>query len=645
MRTTIVILLIAGLCLRLSDSHAQSGPYKYGKVGEAELMMRSYDKDTSAAAVILSDYGVSYFSAGGSLSLIFERRTRIKILKKSGYDWANVSVPLYQQGSRKETMSAVKGYTYNIENGKITKSKLEQSAVFEEQYSENRRSKKFTMPNVKEGSVIEYSYTVTSDFIYNLREWGFQNTIPTVWSEYRARIPQYFDYKTLQHGYHKLHEPNDKYDTNINGYRWVMVDLPALRAEKYITTLGDYQAKIEFELQMLRVPGKNDEVMTGDWKQVVDELLQDERFGSQLNRKGFFKDGIAALVSTHSEPEKQMATIYSHVQKSMNWNGKYGIYTTGALRKAFESKSGSAAEVNLLLTAMLQEAGLDAAPVLVSTREHGRVYKGTPLLNKFNYVIAHVTVDGKEFLLDATDPMLPAGMLPVRSLNGEGYLVKSKAARWVELKPSGLYQKYYNGNLVVNAQGQIKGEAKEVSGGYRALYIRKEITEEGEQKYTEKLNKEIGTYKVSTPSFKNISDLSSPLELQYKVESTGSPHPVDVIYLNPMLGQGEKENPFKMEQRAYPVDFAVPISETLICRFTIPENYELEDSPQNVLMKLPNNGGSFTYIVEKNGNVVEVMSRIDIVKPIYYAEEYPYLKELYNQIVAKHAEKIVLKRK
>jgi hypothetical protein len=645
MKAKIIVPLIAGFCLFLAEVHAQSGPYKYGKVSEAELTMRSYENDTAAAAVILSDYGVSYFNTSGRLSLAFERRTRIKILKKSGYDWANVSVPLYQQGSRKETMGAVKGYTYNLENGKITKSKLEQSAVFEEQHSENRRSKKFTMPNVKEGSVIEYSYTVTSDFIYNLREWGFQSTIPTVWSEYRAKIPQYFDYKTLQHGYHKLHEPKDRYDANVNGYRWIMVDLPALRAEKYITTLSDYQAKIEFELQMLRVPGKDAQVMTGDWKQVVDELLKDDRFGSQLNRKGYFKDDIAVLVSKHSRPEEQMTSIYSLVQNSMSWNGKYGIYTTGSLRKAFEGKSGTAAEVNLLLTAMLQEAGLDAAPVLVSTREHGQVYKGTPLLNKFNYVVAHVTIDGKEFLLDATDPRLPAGMLPVRSLNGEGYLVKSKAARWVALKPSGLYQKYYNGNLVVNAHGQIKGEAKEVSSGYRALYIRKEINEEGEEKYTEKLNKEIGTFKVSGPSFKNISDLSNSLELAYKIESAGGSQPVDVIYLNPMMGQGEKENPFKMEQRAYPVDFAVPISETFMCRFTIPENYEMEESPQSVKMKLPNNGGSFTYIVGREGNVVEVMSKIDITKPIYYAEEYPYLKELYAQIVAKHAEKIVLKRK
>ncbi|MDX5417608.1 MAG: DUF3857 domain-containing protein, partial [Hymenobacteraceae bacterium] len=344
-------------------------------MSEAELKMHTYDKDTSAVAVILSDFGVSHFRINADLKLITERRTRIKILKKTGYDWANVEVPFYQQGTSRESVGAVRGYTYNLENGKIRKDKLEQSAVFEEQQSENRRSKKFTMPNVKEGSVIEYTYTVTSDFVYNLKEWEFQHTIPTVWSEYRAKIPQYFDYKTLQNGYHKLHDPHDKYDATLNGYRWVMVDLPALRPEKYITTLSDYQSKIEFELQMLHIPGQESKVMTGEWEQVIQDLMKEDRFGSQLNRKGFFKNDIASIVEKHSNPQQQMTAIYNLVQNTMRWNGKYGIYTTGPLRKAFESKTGSAAEVNLLLTAMLQEAGLDAAPVLVSTREHGRIYK------------------------------------------------------------------------------------------------------------------------------------------------------------------------------------------------------------------------------------------------------------------------------
>ncbi|MFD2248309.1 DUF3857 domain-containing protein [Pontibacter ruber] len=623
----------------------QSIPVKFGKVEESELAMRTYEKDTSAAAVVLLDFGYSQFIFGHEVKLETLRRTRIKILKKSGYDWANVVIPFYNNTTEKERVSGIKGYTYNLVDGKIIKDKLEPAAVFEERQTEQKSVKKFTLPNVKEGSVIEFEYTVSSDFIYTLRDWEFQTTIPTVWSEFRAKIPQYFDYKFLQHGYHPLHTPQDKYDPTLSGYRWIMKDLPALREEKYITTLTDYQSRLEFELENLHVPGETSKKMTGEWDDVIYDLLQSERFGSQLNRKGFFKNEVAAIVAQHKAPEQQMQTIYDLVKKSMKWNGKYGIYTTGSLRKAFENRTGNVAEVNLLLTAMLQEAGLDAAPVLVSTRDYGKVFKGTPLLSKFNYIIAYLKIGNKEYLLDATDPLLPAGMLPVRSLNGEGRVVKQKDDRWVALKPEGTYLKFYNGDVTINAQGEIKGKATESRSGYSALLMRKTIQEEGEDKYTEQMNRENGDFKISKPAIVNLHDPTKKLDLSYELTANGNGQANSIIYLNPMMGQGEKENPFKLNERAYPVDFAVPIDETYICRFTIPADYELEESPKSTRIALPNNGGTFTYMVEKQGNTIQVLSKIIIAKPIYYAQEYPHLKEFYAQVVAKHAEQLVLKKK
>ena len=674
--STLYLGLIMLLCAGFSRLHAQSQPAKFGKLDEAELAMRVYEQDTSAAAVVLSDYGITYFSFNNGFKLMFERHTRVKILKKSGYDWANVAVPYYQKGTDKERVFSVKGYTYNLEGGKVVKHKLENSSLHDEQRSENWYAKKFTMPNVKEGSVIEYSYTISSDFLYNMREWEFQTTIPVVWSEYSARIPEYFNYKQLQQGYEPFHLSErtsgmERFNVLVKGeravagirgnssvptttsqqveaknetFRWVMKDVPALKGENYITTLSDYQAKIEFELQSVKYPGQLPQVMTGNWEQVVQDLMKEERFGSQLNRKGFFKNEIAAIAAKYSQPEQKLAAIYDLVKQTMKWNGKYGIYTSSSVRKAFEGKSGSAAEINLLLTAMLQEAGLDAAPVLVSTREHGRPPKGTPMLNKFNYVISHVALGDKEYLLDATDPLLPAGMLPVRSLNGEGRLIKAKDSRWVNLAPSGMYTKLFSGTLTISPNGSMEGKATESSSGYNALRLRKMILEEGEEKYAEKISKEIGNYKVEKPAFTNIDNLSKALNIEYKLSASGNGDAQDVIYLSPMLGQGEKENPFKLENRVYPVDLAVPIDYTFVCHFQLPEGYDMEEAPKNAVVSLPENGGKFMYAVQKEGNTIQVMSKVSILKPVFYAPEYPYLKEFYSQIVAKHAEQIVLKK-
>lgn len=664
-----VLLVSAGL----SPLFAQDVPAKFGKVDDETLKMRMYDRDTSAAAVVLSDYGYSYFTYNKGFKVVFERHTRIKVLKKSGYDVANISVPYYQRNAKKESVYNIKGFTYNLDGGKMTKDKLESKAVFDEQTNENWFVKKFTMPNVKEGSVIEYSYTITSDFLYNLREWEFQSTIPVAYSEYNVRIPEYFHYKQEQQGYLRFDEStktrskdnftvtwsseltpgvgggrtsagSGQIEASSDIYHWVIKNAPALRPEKYITTLRDYQSKIDFELQSVKYPNQLPQVMTGNWDDVTKDLLMAEKFGSQLNRKGFFKAEIAAITAKHTNPEQQMVAIHNLVKSSVKWNNKYGIYASGPIRKAFENRSGSAADINLMLTAMLQDAGLNAGPVLVSTREHGRVPQASPMLNKFNYVIAHVQLGDKEYLLDATDPLLPVGMLPVRSLNGQGRLIKKDDQRWVALTPTGKITKFFNGELTVNPNGSLTGKVSESSGGYDALSIRRSILEDGKEKYAEKLSKEIGNYKVEKPEFHNVDDLDKALNINYSLTASGSSQPVDVIYLNPMLGNGEKENPFKLEERLYPVDIAVPIDYTHVIKFVIPDGYEVEEAPKGAIVSLPEDGGKFMYIVQREGNVLQIMSKINMLKPVYFAPEYPYLKEFYSQIVAKHAEQIVLKK-
>ncbi|HEY4651633.1 MAG TPA: DUF3857 domain-containing protein [Pontibacter sp.] len=649
MRANFTLTFILTIFLGLSCTGAFAQDAKFGKVSDAELRLTQYPQDTAADALVLSDKGYTKFSFSHKTQVITERHIRIKILKKSGYDWANFSVPYYIKGTDKEKVSGIKGVTYNLVNGQVQKDKLEAKSMFDEQHNENWYSKKFTMPNVKEGSVIDVEYTIVSDFVYNLREWEFQTTIPTLWSEYRAEIPEYFDYKFLMQGYHQLHNSNKANKATSTpqlvdyAYTWIMKDVPALKEEKYITTIKDYQSKIEFELQQVKFPGQAARQMTGNWENVTADLLNNDKFGMQLNRSGYYKNELATLMAQHKEPQQLVQAIYDHVYSRMTWNGKYGILATNTLRKAYDTRTGNAADINLMLVAMLQEAAFDANPVLVSTRSNGRPPMGSPLINKFNYVVAHVVVDGKEILLDATEPMMPFGMLPVRALNGEGHLIKRKGNRWVTLKPA-TYSQFISTDVTFTPSGELQGKTTESAGGYYALSLRKTLTEEGEAKLSERLTREVGNYKLGKPAFEHADQISKPLVIRYDVSSGGTGQLADIIYLNPLLGHGEKENPFKLKERMYPVDFASPIDETIITKYTIPTGYMVDEAPKSVAVSLPENSGKFTFMVQQDGNELQVVSRVNINKAVFYAEEYPLLKEFYDQIIAKHAEQIVLKK-
>jgi hypothetical protein len=342
---------------------------------------------------------------------------------------------------------------------------------------------------------------------------------------------------------------------------------------------------------------------------------------------------------------QKAAAVYDLVRKQMKWNEVKQKYAFASLKKAYETHSGSSADINLMLVAFLREVGIEANPVILSTRDHGRVMEAYALITKFNYVIAHVNINGNELLLDATDPVVKPGMLPARCLNGEGWMVTDKNPHWVPLQASEKLAHVFVAKLNVMADGDLKGSIDISDGGYSALAVRKKILSEGKDKYVEALKKEHPDWQIGTHSFTDIEDISRAVNAKYEVTIADYAQVAgDVIYLKPMLSEAKSANPFKLENRLFPVDFAYLMDETYTCSFTIPEGYKVEEMPKGAIIDLPEKAGRFTYMVAVNGNTVQISSRISLKKPVYYAAEYPFLKEFFNQIVAKHAEQIVIKK-
>ena len=399
------LLLTLTASILLSTLWAQS-PQKFGKTTIKDLEMKSYKPDPQANAVVLADFGRSYFkySAEKGFQYVFERKRRVKIFNKEGFDHANFQIPFYQTNRAKEEIGSLKGTTYNLENGKMTKTKMTRDAIFEEQVSENWYLQKITLPNVQEGSVIEYSYTITSDFVANFREWYFQSTIPIKWSQYDAKIPEFFKYQQIIQGYEPLAitdqnirqetfdidyatlpQQGGKVDRGSYGlesasteYVWAAENMPALREEPYITTLEDYFTRIEFELSMIKYPNSPPKPYMGDYLGLNKQFLDHDKFGDGLNRTNFLEDRTSLVLQGTTDPAEKMIKIYHFVQNHMEWNGQYRKYLTSTLKRSFESKIGSSSDINLLLVAMLRQGGLKADPVILSTRSHGRIHPVFP---------------------------------------------------------------------------------------------------------------------------------------------------------------------------------------------------------------------------------------------------------------------------
>lgn len=674
MASLIKILFLSFLMISiLSTSFSQKPPMKYGKVDMADMEMTVYEKDSSASAVVLADFGKSYFSWDeiNRFQLKFERHVRVKVLNKNGYDQGDVEVYLYHDGSNKEVLVGLKGTVYNLENGKIVKSKLDNKSIFEEVINNYSTATKFTMPNVREGSIIEYTYKISSDFYFNYREWEFQKEIPIIWSEYNASFPEYVHYQKVSQGYlpFKINTSEvkpksiilvsqnnrgfgnqggrtstEKIDFQENHYKWVVEHAPAFVGEPYMTTYKNYISKISFELESTKFPNRPFNNVMGDWATLNKKLLESEYFGLKVKGSNFLKKQTELLTAGESTNLGKATAIYDYVKKTIEWNGYNSVYLNSNFKKPLEENKGNSAEINLLLASMLQKSGLNASPVLISTRSHGIVRTEYAISDQFNYVICKLDIDGKTMLLDATDQYLTMGVLPERCLNGKGWVVSEASSGWVDINTHNKRATRTVGNLELLETGILSGTIEHRYGGYRAHAPRKTYSTKGKEDYISDI-KSKSSWNIKTLEIENNKELSKPFILKYDLELDSEAESLgEQIYFNPLIGNRMEVNPFKLEERQYPVDFACPLEEMYYMTYIIPDGYHVEEHPQQMAIALPDKAGVYLYTVTTQGNKLTIMSKLNINKTLFLPSEYPNIKEFYAQVVAKQNEQVVLKK-
>ncbi|MFD2718350.1 DUF3857 domain-containing protein [Hymenobacter monticola] len=671
-------LLLAAL-LGAITAQAQPEPVKLGQIDKADLTAAPFVGDSAAAAVVLCDFGRSRMEGkGDGLQVVFERVTRIKILKKAGFENATVEIPLYRREGDQEKVSNLRGFTYNLVNGTVEKTKLEAAGAFLENRTPTLNIQRFTLPNVREGSVIEYAYTLRSDFLFNFQDWTFQRDVPVRWSEYRVVIPQFYKYKIIYQG-------SRPFDVNVlkagvtsytldqkvptgggvtagvstgsmtvtastEEHQWVLKNVPALREEPYMTTARDYVARLDFELTAEQWSETDYHDLTGSWDKINARLLKDDDFGGRLSRSGPLKDQVLPLATQYPAVTDRAAAVRRLVMAAVRYDGRDRCFAQEPLRKAYDAHRGSAADVNLLLIAALRDAGIEAHPLILSTRDHGRVSQEFPLLERFNYVVAAVPLaDGKDLLLDATEPLLPCGVLPTRCLSRVGRLVTKEDAngRWVDLTPSHRQVRFQQINLTLDAQGGLSGKVHDERGGYAGANARAELANLGEKKYLAGLLQRHEGWAVPKLTVGQADAVDKPLTLDYEFQQPAADNAAaGTLYLNPLSEFGPGQNPFRHEDRSFAVDFGMQQEETVLVTLTLPAGYELASLPKPTVVDLPGGGGRFLYsVAAPSPGVVQLTSRLNLRKPVYTAAEYAGLRELYAQLMAHQAEKLVIQKK
>lgn len=642
------IFLTALLSLIALTTFSQN--FTYGQITYNDYEFDRKKIDSNANAVVLKEFGTASIQMDdytGKMELIFEYHTKIKIYNKDGFDAANVIVPRYKDENREELFMDLKASTFNYINNGFVETPMDKKSVFHEKRSKYTMLSKFTLPNVKEGSVIEYTYKLKSPNLFNFKTWEFQSDFPKVSSEYLVYIPGIYNYNVALRGFQKLTDQKaelSKECLRINGVvidcskiRYEMKNIPAFVEEENMTAPGNFKSAIYFELSEFTNPNNGGKTSyTKTWKDVDYELTSDKNFGSQMKRKDLYKEVMPTITSGAGTDLEKAKKIYEYVRKQIKWNNYYGMWPSDNIKKALDMRSGNIAEINLNLIAALSAANLDVEAVILSTRDNGLINKLYPVISDFNYVVAKVTIGDKSYMLDASDPLLPFGLLPLRCINDQGRVINlKKPSYWIDLKASMKNTTSYILHGKLTADGKVIGTLTTHSQGYAAYNKRREIKRYGSpDEFVEKLDERLPRIKILKHTIANIDSVENTLTEKYEVEfNANGSQTGQQFYLSPFLINAITKNPFNLKERTYPVDLGAASDERVIINISMPENYQMLEKPKDMAIGLPNNSGRYLLQTNFDGNDLSLTQMLQFNNAIYSSDEYLYLKEFYSKII------------
>jgi hypothetical protein len=660
------------LAIFFSSLTVFSQDFPFGQVSNEEIEMKKYDKDTSAHAVFLNEYGSSKINFDNDyyIRLTFEYHAKIKFFDSKEFEREGTfEIPIYNGDDRTyEKAEDIKGITYyKDDNGTVQQAALDPKKIFTVKDSKHWSTMKFAMPAMRKGCVVEVSFKIISPYLFNLHSWNFQSSIPKINSEYEVHIPGFWSYNASLKGYLKLTKNMSKIEKTCFTYGdpgysstgisadcsdiiYGISNIPAFIKEDYMTSEKNFKSSVHFELtDETDITNGSKRKYTKDWKDIDYFLKTDNSFGGQLKRKELMKERIMPFIANKTDELEKAATIYSYIKKNIKWNGSYDFASDDGIRQALENHTGDSGDINLALVAALNAGGIRTEAVLLSTREHGNLNKLYPNLSDFNYVIAKANIDDKSYLLDATELLLPFGMLPLRCLNDQGRVFSlDKPSYWINLGTTQQRESItYTYDLTLQDNGKLKGTLTRYFGGYSGYEGRKAIKKfNTKDEYVENFGEKLPKIKILKSSIINIDSLDKPLGESYEVEINmfdNTNH--NRLTFDPFILNKTITNPFKLAERDYPVDWGMPSDERYILTIHLPEKYTIENPPQDVSFFMPNKGGKFFTSFDGGSNSFTFSYLTSFNKSVYGPEEYPYLKELYNKIILAEKNEIVFKKR
>jgi Domain of Unknown Function with PDB structure (DUF3857) len=613
---------------------------KYGRIDTSDLKMKSCNFEKDANAMVLFDRAEM---ACGLPQIVMIRQRRIKIFNDNGKKEANIRIE-YNNRFGAEAIIGLEAETINLNNGKIEYTKLDPKLIYAEHTDKNKDVILFTMPNVKAGSVIEYRYIWERGSSRNVPDWAFQCDMPTRYSQLNIFINPLIVFTAL----YRKDQPFVRDTISMSGYGhvWAMANVPSVKDEHYMRSAADALQSVSLVISSVKYGGQTNNI-SGTWAEVGKEIANDKDFYQPFDQSLHDEDDLVKKAKALKTDDEKIAFLFNQVKTLMKWNEEKNWFSKDGIKSAWKKKSGNWGEINMILNRLLKLAGIKSYPMLVSTRDNGRLLSNFVSIFQINKLVTYVPVDStKYYVLDATDKYAIYNEIPFDLLNSNGLSLNKEKEKYdlVFMKKDLPVKQVVLINAEIKPDGNMSGTAQINSFSYNKSNTLELYKTLDEKKYKNFLTDNDNNLKIASLKFENADIDSLPLTQNINF-SLGLPGTDDkYIYFNPNLFTSLHSNPFISEDRVSDIDFGCSNIYSINGRYKIPDGYKIEALPKSMNLLIADKSITFKRIVAEQEGYVIVYYVISYKKSFYPQANYPDIHAYFKKMNEILNEQIVLKK-
>ncbi|PWT77866.1 MAG: hypothetical protein C5B59_02905 [Bacteroidetes bacterium] len=641
----------------LTDKAQKADVFHLDKITAGDFNIKSPLIDTGTGAVILADVGISSIeNIDNQWKLVYKCIRRVKILSKTGFDNLTQTLSFSAEDNGNGKLKSLKATTYNLVDGKVEATPLADKEFFlETSKNSNRVVEKFTFPNAKIGSIVEYSYTKKYWDIATIPTWEFQRDYPVLWSEYSIIIPDNFNYAVSKQGNLPFYETSsDSASKEIwNGRgnievliftkRWAMKDVPPLKEESFVYDKDSYRSRIDFQLSYYPRNNLSSASFYVTWEQASRLMLSRRRLGPVVKDSLWLRFEVKNIVSNSVDSLEKARKLFAYVRDTFRCNDEDWWAWDSDLQRVFYQREGSKGELNLLLLEMLRNAGFHAYPVALSTRSNGLLNSKYPVMDKVDYVVVQLLLNKHSYYLDASTRFSAFGKIPFACYNGSAMVIDT-IPYIVNFPPDSAKENSMRTIFIYNVgKDSLEADCSYNPGYNESAELRKWMQNNKTSDYFADVTKSyLFQVRMKSQSVDNLKAKDEPASIHYTVDF--SVNNDQTVYFDPLIGQLKVVNPFIASVRKYPVQLQNCFNKAYVLDMELPKGYQVEELPKSTKVLLNDGDGSFEYSMAMADGHIQFRYRLSLNKAVFSPEDYESLRNFFATVTKKESEMIVFKK-